>query len=291
MPAKRPTQVFHATKVPPWHGWVGADLFLSSAGAGAFIVAAVSFLMRPAHIGAVARVGFVCVFPIMLADLTCLIGDLGDPARFLNMLRVIKPRSPMSVGVWTIALFTAISFAACAAVLLDAPPVVLTVLAAAGLAPALVVSLYKGVLLSTTAQPGWRKMRWLGAAFATSAMASGAAMMLLLAWRIGDAHAAHAMRIMMGWLLVLSAVTVRLVMGQPARSGHLAEPAPSPVAFQRRAMIYTLFMVGGIGAPIVLAAIAAARPALGIAAAMLALAGAAVSRHFLVTIPHRDELR
>jgi formate-dependent nitrite reductase membrane component NrfD len=290
MRPERAPSVFRATKAPPWHGWVSADLFLSSLGAGTFIVAALSLLMRPMHLGTVARLGFVGVFPIMLADLLCLIIDLGDPARFLNMLRVFKPGSPMSVGVWTIGLLTTISLAACAAVFVDLPRSVLTVLAAVGLAPAIVVSLYKGVLLSATAQPGWRRMRWLGAAFATSSIASGAALMLLLAWRLGDMEAASVMRIMMGWLLVLNAIAVRMVMGQPARSGHLAEPAPTPEAFQRRATIYTLFMVGGIGAPIVLAAVAAERPALGIAAAALALAGMIVSRHYLVMIPHREEL-
>jgi hypothetical protein len=289
MRPERALSIFRATKAPPWHGWVSADLFLSSLGAGTFIVATLALLMRPIHLGAVARLGLVGVFPIMLADLICLVADLGDPARFLNMLRVFKPGSPMSVGVWTMALLTAISFAACAAVFVDLPGSVLTVVAAAGLAPALLVSLYKGVLLSATAQPGWRRMRWLGAAFATSATASGAALMLLLAWRLGDMDAARVMRIMMGWLLVLNAITVRMVMGQPARSGHLAEPAATPVAFQRRATIYTLFMVGGIGAPIVLAAIAAERPVLGIAAAVLALGGMIVSRHYLLLIPHREE--
>src|SRR5438094_607000 len=36
-----------------------------------------------------------------------LIADLGRPARFLNMLRVFKPQSPMSVGAWTVAAFGA----------------------------------------------------------------------------------------------------------------------------------------------------------------------------------------
>src|SRR5205823_5368847 len=36
-----------------------------------------------------------------------LIGDLGRPSRFLNMLRVFKPQSPMSVGAWTLVGFSA----------------------------------------------------------------------------------------------------------------------------------------------------------------------------------------
>src|SRR5213594_4317836 len=35
-----------------------------------------------------------------------LISDLGRPSRFLNMLRVFKPQSAMSVGVWTLLGFS-----------------------------------------------------------------------------------------------------------------------------------------------------------------------------------------
>src|SRR3954469_7751922 len=35
-----------------------------------------------------------------------LIADLGRPSRFLNMLRVFKPRSAMSLGAWTLSAFS-----------------------------------------------------------------------------------------------------------------------------------------------------------------------------------------
>ncbi|PYV46424.1 MAG: formate dehydrogenase, partial [Acidobacteria bacterium] len=41
-----------------------------------------------------------------------LVSDLGRPSRFLNMLRVFKPQSPMSVGVWTLLGFSGGSVAA-----------------------------------------------------------------------------------------------------------------------------------------------------------------------------------
>ncbi|MDQ4089128.1 MAG: polysulfide reductase NrfD, partial [Actinomycetota bacterium] len=43
-----------------------------------------------------------------------LVVDLGRPARFLNMLRVAKPTSPMSVGSWILAAFGPLSVAAAA---------------------------------------------------------------------------------------------------------------------------------------------------------------------------------
>ncbi len=48
-----------------------------------------------------------------------LISDLGRPARFLGMMRVFKPQSPMSVGAWTLAVFGTASAAAAFAELLD----------------------------------------------------------------------------------------------------------------------------------------------------------------------------
>jgi len=41
-----------------------------------------------------------------------LISDLGRPARFLAMLRVFKPQSPMSVGVWALLGFSGATFVA-----------------------------------------------------------------------------------------------------------------------------------------------------------------------------------
>ena len=36
-----------------------------------------------------------------------LIADLGRPSRFLNMLRVFKPQSTMSMGSWALSAFSA----------------------------------------------------------------------------------------------------------------------------------------------------------------------------------------
>jgi hypothetical protein len=43
-----------------------------------------------------------------------LIADLGRPARCLNMLRIFKPRSPMNLGAWCPASFSAAGTAAVA---------------------------------------------------------------------------------------------------------------------------------------------------------------------------------
>jgi hypothetical protein len=45
-------------------------------------------------------------------SLLALVHDLGRPARFINMLRVFKPTSPMSVGTWILSAYAPLNFAA-----------------------------------------------------------------------------------------------------------------------------------------------------------------------------------
>ena len=91
-----------------------------------------------------------------------LIADLGKPSRFLNMLRVFKPQSAMSVGVWTLVGFSAgASAAAFAEILSDryGPTFPVRVLERAGEAASLFFGLpfsnYTGVLIGATAIPAW----------------------------------------------------------------------------------------------------------------------------------------
>ena len=91
-----------------------------------------------------------------------LISDLGRPARFLAMLRVFKPQSPMSVGAWTLAAFGSFSGAAplrrfwptvsaCRCAMLG--NIAEGFSAAAGLP----FSNYTGVLIGATAIPVWNE--------------------------------------------------------------------------------------------------------------------------------------
>jgi hypothetical protein len=93
-----------------------------------------------------------------------LIADLGKPSRFLNMLRVFKPQSAMSMGVWTLVGFTAgASAAAFAQILTDryGPSFPVRVMGRAGEAASLAFGLpfsnYTGVLIGATAIPAWNR--------------------------------------------------------------------------------------------------------------------------------------
>jgi len=106
-----------------------------------------------------------------------LISDLGRPARFLNMLRMFKVTSPMSVGSWVLSVSGAST--ALAAVnsllgLLPAPARLARPLAAASGLP---LATYTGALLSNTAVPVWHEgRRELPFVFAAGAAASAGAL-------------------------------------------------------------------------------------------------------------------
>ncbi|GAA1292542.1 polysulfide reductase [Planotetraspora silvatica] len=109
-----------------------------------------------------------------------LVAELGRPERFLNMLRVFKVTSPMSVGSWTLAVHGGLTAAGAASALTGLLPLAgdAAVMASALTGP--VMATYTGVLLADTAVPAWhaarREMPFL---FAGSALASaGAAGML-----------------------------------------------------------------------------------------------------------------
>ncbi len=104
-----------------------------------------------------------------------LVVDLGRPARFLNMLRVAKPTSPMSVGSWILAAFGPASVVAAGCEVAGRLPRVGR--AASGIAGALgpAVAAYTAVLVADTAIPAWHDAyRELPFVFVGSAMASAA---------------------------------------------------------------------------------------------------------------------
>jgi formate-dependent nitrite reductase membrane component NrfD len=104
-----------------------------------------------------------------------LVMDLGRPERFLNMMRIFKPRSPMSMGAWCLAAFSSTAGAAVGADLLGRRR---SASALGGLTAALGTYLgsYTGVLLASTAVPVWSRSRlFLPPIFVCTAAATGAA--------------------------------------------------------------------------------------------------------------------
>jgi Polysulphide reductase, NrfD len=198
------------TKAPAWHGTIAWDALLNGMATGLFMAAAVSELAAPAIFGPVAKVAYPVALVLLLVDLGLLVSDLGDPLRFHHMLRIFKPRSPMSVGTWCLSIFSLPLTAAAGLSLLAEIGIdfewarILAVIV--GLPFGFGSAAYKGVLLSTNAQPGWKDARWMGGYLTNSALLIGCAELLLLSALIGRAQAIKILRTAFVVLLVLNTI-------------------------------------------------------------------------------------
>jgi hypothetical protein len=130
-----------------------------------------------------SRIGYLLAFPIMIADLICLVLDLGDPIRFHHMVRIFKLSSPMSTGMWVLGAYAFFSFVCFMLAAINLPFLrePRSIIAGIGLVSAFFVAGYKGVMLSATAQPVWKDSRWLGAELVSSAGLLGVTGLMLVA--------------------------------------------------------------------------------------------------------------
>src|SRR5207248_4100083 len=92
-------------KAPVWT-WEVPLYFFAGGAAGAASVLALSAQLAAAPRALVRDARWIAAIGAAASG-PLLILDLGRPERFLNMLRVFKPQSPMSVGAWTLTVFGA----------------------------------------------------------------------------------------------------------------------------------------------------------------------------------------
>lgn len=196
-----------------------------------------------------------------------LITDLGVPSRFLNMLRVFKVTSPMSVGSWILAVFAP---AAIGAALLDELgwlPRLARLGEAVAVALGPVMTTYTAALVADTAVPVWHEARIeLPVLFAGSAAASAGAAAVVVT-PVAAAGPARRL-VMLGALTELAAERV-----MEHRLGELAEPYRQDEAgrFSRAARWLTLVGAATVG-------VAGRRRAGAVIGGALVLAGAVCQR-------------
>jgi hypothetical protein len=131
---------------------IPAYLFLGGlAGATSLLGAGAQATGRPA-LGRVSNAG---AFGAGVLSLAGLVHDLGRPSRFLNMLRVFKVTSPMSVGSWLLAGYVPLTGIAAASSLSGRMPKIGTVATAASALWGPAVASYTAALISDTAVPAW----------------------------------------------------------------------------------------------------------------------------------------
>lgn len=167
-------------KEPVWIWTVPAYFHTGGAGGAAAVLGAVAQLHGGLD-GLVGRCRWIATGGTALGTVL-LIADLGRPARFLNMLRVLRPTSPMSVGSWLLAATS--GAAAVSAVGRGRGGVAGGLARFTGLGAGVLggpLAGYTGVLLSNTAVPAWQgARRTLPLLFAGSSVAAAASLLQLL---------------------------------------------------------------------------------------------------------------
>jgi hypothetical protein len=209
-------------KEPVWKAEIPWYLFTGGLGGASAVLSTAArvrgyerLAKRSIYIGAAAD----AVSPLLL------ISDLGRPERFLNMFRVFKVTSPMSVGSWLLGLSSAASSGS--AFLHFIGRLRRTSDAARGVAAAsgAPLAVYTGTLIADTAIPVWHEARHeLPFLFGSSAAASAGA---AAAIAVPPAEAGPARRLAVGGALVENALMLAMekrlgLVGEPYRQGEAA---------------------------------------------------------------------
>jgi formate-dependent nitrite reductase membrane component NrfD len=171
-------------KRPPWTVEVPLYFFVGGLAGAASLIAAVGKLSS-ADARLIRQARWLAAIGGAISP-ALLISDLGVPSRFLNMFRVFKIQSPMSVGSWTLVAFST-SAAATAVlgefekrranrsinILSDASEIVSAL-------TGMILSSYTGVLIGATAIPAWNeRVSTLPIHFAASGTAAAASILEL----------------------------------------------------------------------------------------------------------------
>lgn len=218
---------------PTWTEEIAAYFYLGGAASGAYMLGALASLFGGRQREKLAHTAYMVAFAAVVPCAPLLIADLGMATRFHHMLRIFKPSSPMNLGAWTLmadGLVSALVALRAVAEERDVPGIgsILTALpekplAAIGMAPALTLGGYTGVLIGTTSVPVWSTSTLLGGLFTASALATGSAAVSLASILSGrDTPTEHETLGPLG--LLFAATELGLTGGYLATSGGAAKP-------------------------------------------------------------------
>lgn len=251
--------------IPPikehtWTWEIPVYFWLGGIGAGAHVVSAIARALGNDDRAFLRTSRYLTLVTMILSPIL-LIMDLGRPERFLNMLRIFKWRSPMSVGTWGLTIFASLSGLVATSQaakdgLLGDNPVSRT----AGLIPARLLSVlalpfgffvaaYTGVLIALTSVPMWaRNAVLMGPTFLSSALSTGlsAISLILHAGGWGEHRTHAALRRAERYALVAEA---GLLAASLVRMGRWGKPL-----YSRRLapLFFGGTVLGGIVAPFLL---------------------------------------
>lgn len=191
----------HMLKEPQWNWAIPLYFFVGGAAGSAGVIATVADWAGGNR--ELAREARLVALGGAMVSGGLLVYDLGKPSRFLNMLRVFKPQSPMSMGAWILTAFSTATSAAVFADLVsnywDGLPV--RVIGGTGKLFSTLFGMpfsnYTGVLIGATAIPVWnKKIDSLPIHFGMSGLQAAASLLELMGHEDSSA---------LNWLGLLSA--------------------------------------------------------------------------------------
>ncbi len=206
-------------KEPVWTPEIPVYLFTGGLGGAS---AGLAELARLRGNRELARRAWVVGIAGVAASPGLLVSDLGVPARFLNMLRMFKVTSPMSVGSWLLSASTLATGVSTANAVTGLFPRAARIARPSAALLGLPLSTYTAALLSNTAIPVWHEARrLLPFVFAGGAAASAGGVAVAIT---PGRHAGPARRLAVGGavgqLVALQAMERSLGdIGEPLTSG------------------------------------------------------------------------
>ena len=181
-------------KPPVWTWQVPLYFFMGGIAGMSAVIASGAVIFHQADLARMAM--WVAAIAGAILSPALLIMDLGRPRLFLNMLRVFKHRSAMSMGAWILSFFGACAVPGLIALELHAHQtfpgnldqllrVAASVFIFASAIFGTLLATYTGVLIGATAIPAWFLHRTLlPIHFGTAGLGSAAAVLELLGHRI-----------------------------------------------------------------------------------------------------------
>lgn len=217
----------HFVRAPDWTWFILGYFFLAGLSGGSYVIGTLLRLSGDARDEHAARLAFYIAFWLLPLCPIFLTADLGASwLRFWHMLINTTPGnpglnfkywSPISVGVWTLVVFSIFAtISALAAWLSDrrggtaAPAGPLSVVFnVIGALVGLFFASYTGVLLSVSNQPVWSDTWMLGGLFLASGLSGAAALIVLLSrYRREAASSLVRVRIADGYFSLLELVLI-----------------------------------------------------------------------------------
>lgn len=194
IPPKKPGYYGEPVVRPPVWTWeISFYFFIGGLAGMSAPIAAASIFFRHSDVARAAM--YLCAAGVLLSPIL-LILDLGRPRLFINMLRVFKPQSAMSMGVWILTFFGICVVPGLAALELHrlqffagAADQILKLTAGlfiwASAVLGVLLATYTGVLIGATVVPAWfLHHKLLPIHFGSAGLGSAAAALELLGYHV-----------------------------------------------------------------------------------------------------------